>query len=457
MGMAATKMTDNDIQTTSRFFTENLAERDNEIFTAIQSELHRQQNTIELIASENIASPAVMAAQGSVLTNKYAEGYPGKRYYRGCDHVDTVEDLAISRAKQIFGAKWANVQAHSGSQANQAVFLTTLNPGDTILSMDLSAGGHLSHGAKPNLSGKWFNIVHYGVRPEDQRIDYDAVAELADEHKPKMIITGASAYPRTIDFARFRQIADEVDAILLVDMAHVAGLVAGGAFPNPVEHAHVVTSTTHKTLRGPRGGLMLSNDPDLGARLDKAVFPGLQGGPLMQVVAAKAVAFKEALEPAFQTYAQNVVDNARRLADTLQDSGLSITTGGTDSHLMLLDLTDTGLTGKEVANGLDHLGIACNKNAVPFDQRSPFVTSGIRLGTPAGTTRGFGPDEFSTIGQMIARFVQSLADADGDMEHEGHRKTCRQIARTVGELCDAFPIYPSDFSCPTHQPIAGDQ
>lgn len=447
MGMAATKM-DNQIQTTSRFFTQDLDECDEDIFTAIQSELHRQQNTIELIASENIASPAVMAAQGSVLTNKYAEGYPGKRYYRGCHHVDTVEELAISRAKEIFGANWANVQAHSGSQANQAVFLTTLTPGDTILSMGLSAGGHLSHGAKPNLSGKWFDIVQYGVNKEDQRIDYDAVADLAEQHQPKMIIAGASAYPRTIDFARFRQIADSVDAILLVDMAHVAGLVAGDAFPNPVEHAHVVTSTTHKTLRGPRGGLMLSNDLDLGARLDKAVFPGLQGGPLMQVVAAKAVAFKEALQPAFKQYTQNVVDNARMLADTLQGHGLSITTGGTDSHLMLLDLTATGLTGKQVANGLDELGIACNKNSVPFDERSPFVTSGIRLGTPAGTTRGFGTGEFEAIGDMIARFIHSLADADSDEKQDEHQKIGRQIARGVGKLCDAHPIYPADFAGP---------
>jgi len=419
------------------FFTADVAMADPELFASITQELGRQQNQIELIASENIVSRAVLQAQGSVLTNKYAEGYPGRRYYGGCEYVDLAETLAIERAKQLFDCRFANVQPHSGAQANQAVFLALLQPGDTILGLSLAAGGHLTHGVGVNLSGKWFKAVNYGVRPDDHLIDFDQVEALAKEHRPKLIIAGGSAYPRVIDFARFRAIADEVGAYLMVDMAHFAGLVAGGCHPSPLPHAHVVTTTTHKTLRGPRGGMILSNDEELGKKINSAVFPGLQGGPLMHVIAAKAVAFKEALQPEFKQYAAAVQANARSLAGTLAQRGLAIVSGGTDTHLMLVDLRPKGLTGKDAAHSLENAGITCNKNGIPFDPAKPTVTSGIRLGTPAGTTRGFGIAEWQSIGELINEVLEGLAANPTD-----NSTVEREVNRKVLELCAAFPIYP---------------
>jgi len=425
------------IDAADRFFTADLAAADDAVAGMIGRELRRQRDQIELIASENIVSRAVLEAQGSVLTNKYAEGYPGRRYYGGCEYVDEVETLAIERAKALFGAAWANVQPHSGSQANQAVFMALMKPGDTFMGMDLAAGGHLTHGKSVNQSGKWFHPVPYTVRTQDQIIDYEGLAEIALEAKPKLIIAGGSAYSRTIDFARFREVADSVGAKLMVDMAHFAGLVAAGLFPNPLPHAHVVTTTTHKTLRGPRGGMILSNDLKLGKKLDSAVFPGLQGGPLMHVIAAKAVAFGEALTPEFKLYARRVIDNARVLADTLASSGLAIVSGGTDSHLMLVDLRPKGVTGKAAEASLERANITCNKNGIPFDPAPPAVTSGVRLGTPAGTTRGFGPAEFRRIGQMIAEVVDGLA-ANGE---EGNGEVEARVRRQVLDLTARFPIY----------------
>lgn len=421
----------------ANFFTGDLASVDAEIYEAMKNEAQRQFDQIELIASENIASRAVVEAQGSVLTNKYAEGYPGKRYYQGCEHVDVTEQLAIDRAKEIFGAAHVNVQPHSGAQANGAVMLALLQPGDTILGMSLAHGGHLTHGAAPAQSGKWFNAIQYGVRKEDGLLDYDEMESLAREHKPKMIIAGASAYPRVIDWARFRAIADEVGAILFVDMAHYAGLVAGGSYPSPMEHAHVVTSTTHKTLRGPRGGIIMTNDDDIAKKIQSAVFPGLQGGPLEHVIAAKAVAFGEALQPSFKAYAQAIVDNAKVLAEVLVEGGLDIVTGGSDSHIVLVDLRPKSLTGKVVDEALEHAGITCNKNAVPFDPEKPFVTSGIRLGTPAGTTRGFGPAEWREIGALILEVVDGLV-ANGA---EGNSAVEADVKAKVKALCARFPIY----------------
>ncbi len=420
------------------FFTTPLAERDPELHAAIGRELGRQQDQLELIASENIVSLAVLQAQGSVLTNKYAEGYPAKRYYGGCEYVDVAEVLAIERAKRLFGCSFANVQPHSGAQANQGVVLALCQPGDTILGMSLAAGGHLTHGAPPNLSGKWFNAVQYGVRREDSRIDYEQVERLAKEHKPKLIIAGGSAIPRVIDFARFRQIADSVGAFLLVDMAHFAGLVAGGVHPSPLPHAHVVTTTTHKTLRGPRGGMILSMDEEIGKKINSAVFPGLQGGPLMHVIAAKAVAFGEALRPEFQLYAKTVVENARTLAAVLLEGGLDIVTGGTDTHLMLVDLRPKKLTGKAAEHALEMAGVTCNKNGIPFDPEKPTITSGVRLGTPAITTRGLGPDECRHLGQLIVRVLDGLA-ADGE---SGNQAVEQAVRTEVGAICRRFPIYP---------------
>jgi glycine hydroxymethyltransferase len=422
----------------SGFFSEDLASRDPEIARAIGDELVRQRDEIELIASENIVSRAVLAAQGSVMTNKYAEGYPGRRYYGGCQFVDVAENLAIERACRLFGAAFANVQPHSGAQANQAVFLALLQPGDTFLAMDLAAGGHLTHGAKPNLSGKWFKPVHYGVRKQDQQLDYDAVGELAQQHRPRLIIAGGSAIPRQIDFARFRQIADAVGAYLMVDMAHFAGLVAGGQHPNPLEHAHVVTTTTHKTLRGPRGGMVLTNDEAIAKKINSAVFPGLQGGPLMHVIAGKAVAFGEALRPEFADYAAQIVKNAQALAETLLKGGLDIVTGGTDTHLMLVDLRPKNVTGKDAEAALGRAHITCNKNGIPFDPQPPTVTSGVRLGTPAGTTRGFGEAEFREIGELIVEVLDGLA-ARGV---EGNAAVEAKVKARVQTLCDRFPIYP---------------
>ena len=416
---------------TSGFFTQDLFAGDPELMAAVRHELKRQQTQIELIASENIVSRAVLEAQGSVLTNKYAEGYPGKRYYGGCECVDVAEQLAIDRARELFGAAYVNVQPHSGAQANQAVFFALLQPGDTILGMSLAAGGHLTHGAPATQSGKWFNAVNYGVRQEDGLMDYDAVAALAEQHKPKLIVAGASAYSRVIDWARFRQIADSVGAFLMVDMAHYAGLVAGGAYPNPLPHAHVVTTTTHKTLRGPRGGMVLSNDPELGKKLNSAVFPGLQGGPLMHVIAAKAVSFGEALRPEFKAYAHAVVANARALASVLVERGLAIVSGGTDSHLVLVDLRPKKVTGKVAADLLERAGMTCNKNGIPFDPERPAVTSGVRLGTPAGTTRGFGIAEFQQIGHWIGDVLDAPAD----------EARAQGIRQQVAELCERFPIY----------------
>ncbi|WP_269801333.1 serine hydroxymethyltransferase, partial [Roseovarius salinarum] len=420
------------------FFTESLSSRDPEVFGAVSSELGRQRDEIELIASENIVSAAVMEAQGSVLTNKYAEGYPGRRYYGGCQHVDVAETLAIARACELFGCGFANVQPNSGSQANQAVNLALLQPGDTILGMSLDAGGHLTHGAAPNMSGKWFNAVQYGVRRDDNRIDYDQVAALAAEHRPKLIIAGGSAIPRQIDFARFREIADGVGAWLHVDMAHFAGLVAAGEHPSPFPHAHVATTTTHKTLRGPRGGMILTDDEGLAKKFNSAIFPGLQGGPLMHVIAAKAVAFGEALRPEFRAYAAQVVANARALSEQLMRGGLDIVTGGTDTHVALVDLRPKGVTGKATEAALGRAHITCNKNGVPFDPEKPTVTSGIRLGTPAGTTRGFGEAEFRRIGTWITRVVDGLAETGGDPNPAVEDAVRAEVA----ELCARFPLYP---------------
>ena len=418
-----------------RFFGADLQSVDPEIFSAIGKEMGRQRHEIELIASENIVSKAVLEAQGSILTNKYAEGYPGKRYYGGCEYVDIVETLAIERAKSLFGASFANVQANSGSQMNQAVFLALLNPGDTFMGLDLAAGGHLTHGSPVNMSGKWFKPVSYGVRRQDQLLDMDEISRLAHEHKPKLIIAGATAYSRFWDFAAFRKIADDVGAYLMVDMAHFAGLVAGGVHPSPVPHAHVVTSTTHKSLRGPRGGLILSNDEAIAKKMNSAIFPGLQGGPLMHVIAAKAVAFGEALQPEFKTYAQNIVDNAKALAEALEKEGLDIVSGGTDNHLMLVDLRPKGATGKAAEAALGRANITCNKNAIPYDPEKPFVTSGIRLGTPAGTTRGFGQDEFRRIGQLIAQVVDGVKNGEGDAAVEA------KVKAEVLDITARFPIY----------------
>ncbi len=425
--------------TVRRFFTGALRETDPDLYAAIGQELEREQNQIELIASENIVSRAVLEAQGSVLTNKYAEGYPSRRYYGGCEYVDIAEELAIERAKRLFNCQFANVQPHSGAQANGGVYLALLQPGDTLLGMSLAAGGHLTHGAKPNLTGKWFNAVQYGVRREDHRIDMDEVRALAQEHKPKLIIAGGSAYPRVIDFAAFRAIADEVGALFMVDMAHFAGLVAAGLHPNPLDHAHVVTTTTHKTLRGPRGGMILTNDEALAKKINSAIFPGLQGGPLMHVIAAKAVAFGEALKPSFRVYARAVIDNAKVLAATLADGGLDVVSGGTDTHLALIDLRPKGLTGKVAEAALERARITCNKNAVPFDPEKPAVTSGIRVGSPAGTTRGFGTAEFREIGTLMIEVLNGLTDRP-----EGNPVVEQDVARKVVELCARFPIYPAE-------------
>ena len=422
---------------TNGFFTSTLGESDPELAAAVRDELHRQQNQIELIASENIVSLAAMEAQGSVLTNKYAEGYPGRRYYGGCEFVDVVEELAIERAKKLFGCEFANVQPHSGAQANQCVLLALAKPGDCIMGLSLSAGGHLTHGAPPNLSGKWFHAVQYGVRPDDGLIDFDEVERLAREHKPRIIITGGSAYPRQIDFARFRAIADEVGALRHVDMAHFACLVAAGLHPSPLPHAHVVTTTTHKTLRSGRGGMILSNDEALGRKINSAAFPGLQGGPLMHVIASKAVAFGEALKPEFKVYSKRVIANAKLLAEVLQSKGCDIVSGGTDTHLMLVDLRPKGLTGNITEESLDRAGITCNKNGVPFDPEKPTVTSGIRLGTPAATTRGFDLEEFRQVGDLIARVLDGLA-ANG----EDNGAVEQEVREEVQALCGRFPIYP---------------
>ncbi len=420
-----------------RFFGAGLAETDPELAAAIGRELVRQQDGIELIASENIVSAAVMQAQGSVLTNKYAEGYPGRRYYGGCVEVDVAETLAIERAKQLFSCSYANVQPHSGAQANQAVFLALVKPGDTILGMSLDAGGHLTHGAAPNLSGKWFRAIQYGVRQDDGMLDYDQLEALARAEKPKLIIAGGSAYPRVIDFARIRRVADEVGAMFMVDMAHFAGLVAAGVFPSPLPHAHVVTTTTHKTLRGPRGGMILSNDEALGKKFNSAVFPGLQGGPLMHVIAGKAAAFGEALRPDFRIYQQAVVDNARALAASLVDQGLAIVTGGTDSHLMLVDLRPKRVTGKAAEASLERAHMTANKNAIPFDPEKPAITSGVRLGTPAGTTRGFGVAEFQEIGRMIGEVLDGLS-----VSNDGTNATVEAaVGARVQAMCARFPIY----------------
>ncbi|MTJ82404.1 MAG: serine hydroxymethyltransferase [Telmatospirillum sp.] len=419
-----------------QFFGAPLADADPEIFAAIGRELERQQGQIELIASENIVSKAVLEAQGSVLTNKYAEGYPGKRYYGGCEFVDVAEQLAIDRARALFDCAYANVQPNSGSQANQAVFLALLQPGDTFMGLGLASGGHLTHGAAPNMSGKWFKAVQYGVRKQDALIDFDEVLRLAREHRPKLIIAGGSAYPRTIDFARFRAIADEVGAYFMVDMAHFAGLVAGGVHPSPLPHAHVVTTTTHKTLRGPRGGMILSNDLEIGKKINSAIFPGLQGGPLMHVIAAKAVALGEALRPEFKAYARAVKDNAAVLADTLVRRGLDIVSGGTDTHVMLVDLRPKKLTGKAAEASLERAGITCNKNGIPFDPEKPTVTSGIRLGTPAATTRGFGVEEFRLVGNLIGDVLDGLTVSPDDNSAQE-----KAVHAQVDDLCRRFPIY----------------
>ena len=419
------------------FFTEKLADADPKVAEAIKAELTREQTQIELIASENIVSRAVLEAQGSVLTNKYAEGYPGRRYYQGCEPSDTVESLAIERARQLFGCGFANVQPHSGAQANGAVMLALTKPGDTIMGMSLDAGGHLTHGAKPAMSGKWFNAVQYGVRPDDHLIDFDQVEALAKEHRPTLIIAGGSAYPRHIDFARFRAIADEVGAIFMVDMAHFAGLVAAGEHPTPFGHAHVVTTTTHKTLRGPRGGMVLTDDEAIAKKINSAVFPGLQGGPLMHVIAAKAVAFGEALEPGFKTYAKAVIKNAQTLANRLKERGADLVAGGTDTHLALVDLRPLGVTGADADQSLEHAGITCNKNGVPFDPLPPIKTSGIRVGSPAGTTRGFGEDEFREIADMVADILDGL-QKNGV---EGNGEVEKAVNVRVRDLCARFPIY----------------
>jgi glycine hydroxymethyltransferase len=422
--------------TTEVFFGARLAETDPDILKAIEDEYGRQQDQIELIASENIVSRAVLDAMGQLMTNKYAEGYPGRRYYGGCEHVDVAETLAIDRAKKLFDCEFVNVQAHSGSQANQAVFLALIEPGDTILGMSLAAGGHLTHGAPPNESGKWFDAVQYGVRRDDHLIDFDEVEQLATEHKPKLIIAGGSAYPRVIDFQKFRDIADKVGAYMMVDMAHFAGLVATGLHPSPLPIADIVTTTTHKTLRGPRGGMILSRDADIGKKINSAIFPGLQGGPLMHIIAAKAVAFGEALKPEFKIYIQAVCDNARALAGVMVERGLDIVSGGTDTHLMLVDLRPKKLTGKAAEASLENAAIACNKNGVPFDPEKPMVTSGVRLGSPAATSRGFGVEEFTEVGNMIGDVLDGLAaNPDDNSKAEG------EVKAKVQELCGRFPIY----------------
>jgi glycine hydroxymethyltransferase len=434
MTLAATRVHSNE---QNIFFSQSLQNADPDIFAAIGAEAKRQQDHIELIASENMASLAVIQAQGSVLTNKYAEGYPGKRYYGGCYAVDQVETLAIERAKALFGAGFANVQPHSGAQANGAVFLALLNPGDTVLGMGLEFGGHLSHGAKVNMSGKWFNIVSYGVRESDGLIDYDAVEALALQNKPKLIIAGGSAYSRVVDFARFRQIADKVGAYFMVDMAHFAGLVAGGVYPSPVPFADVTTTTTHKTLRGPRGGMILTNKEDLAKKFNSAVFPGMQGGPLMHVIAGKAVCFGEALQPSFKQYAQNVLDNARALAEVLVSRGCAVIAGGTDSHLVLVDLRPKGVSGKDAAETLELAHMTCNKNAIPYDPAKPAITSGIRLGTPAGTTRGFGIKEFQNIGHWVGDVLDAMATQNAETLETVLNKTRRDVAALTAQ----FPVY----------------
>lgn len=425
--------------TQKRFFNDDLETTDSEVFDAIRGELSRQRNEIELIASENIVSRAVLEAQGSVLTNKYAEGYPGKRYYGGCQYVDVVENLAIERAKKLFGAAFANVQPNSGSQMNQAVFFALLKPGDTFMGLDLNSGGHLTHGSPVNMSGKWFHVVSYGVRRDDQRIDMDEVARIARENKPKLILAGGTAYSRFWDWKRFREIADEVGAYLMVDMAHIAGLVAGGVHPSPVPYAHVVTSTTHKSLRGPRGGMILTNNEEIAKKINSAVFPGIQGGPLMHVIAAKAVAFGEALRPSFKTYAKNVVANAKTLSARLIKNGLDIVSGGTDNHLMLVDLRPKNATGKRAESALSRAHITCNKNGIPFDPEKPFITSGVRLGTPAGTTRGFGEKEFDEIGELISEVLDGLKAANSD---EGNAAVEAHVREKVQALTERFPLYP---------------
>ena len=418
------------------FFKKSLVETDEELHEAILLELHRQKDQIELIASENIVSTAVLEAMGSILTNKYAEGYPGRRYYGGCKYVDLVETLAIDRAKTIFGCAFANVQPHSGAQANNAVYFALLRPGEKILGLSLAAGGHLTHGAKPNLSGKWLEPVQYGVELESGLIDFEEVARLAEEHRPRIIIAGGSAYPRIIDFAKFRAIADSIDALFMVDMAHFAGLVAGGVHPNPFPFADIVTTTTHKTLRGPRGGMILTNDPELAKRINSAIFPGIQGGPMMHTIAAKAVALGEAMTSEFKAYAAAVVANAQMLASTIADASFDIVTGGTDTHLVLVDLRSTNLTGKVAETSLEAAGITCNKNAVPFDPQKPTLTSGIRLGSPAATTRGFGNSEFREIGSMIVEVLSGLAkNSDNNIPAE------RSVRKRVSKLCARFPIY----------------
>ena len=428
------------VQTNSNsFFTATLAETDPEIFGAIGKELGRQRHEIELIASENIVSRAVLEAQGSIMTNKYAEGYPGKRYYGGCQFVDIAEELAIERAKKLFSCNFANVQPNSGSQMNQAVFLALLKPGDTFMGLDLNSGGHLTHGSPVNMSGKWFNVVSYGVRRDDHLLDMDEIERLAHVHNPRLIIAGGTAYSRVWNWERFRQIADSVGAYLMVDMAHIAGLVAGGVHPSPLPHAHVVTTTTHKSLRGPRGGMVLCNDEDMAKKINSAVFPGLQGGPLMHVIAAKAVALGEALKPSFKTYAHDVVANAKALAASLQETGLDIVSGGTDNHLMLVDLRPKNATGKRAEAALGRANITCNKNGIPFDPEKPFVTSGVRLGTPAGTTRGFGQAEFREIGKLIAEVLDGLKIANSD---EGNADVEAAVQKKVIALTDRFPLYP---------------
>jgi glycine hydroxymethyltransferase len=421
------------------FFNAPLEAIDPDIFGAIRNELGRQRHEIELIASENIVSRAVMEAQGSVMTNKYAEGYPGKRYYGGCQFVDIAEELAIERAKKLFDCKFANVQPNSGSQMNQAVFLALLQPGDTFMGLDLNSGGHLTHGSPVNMSGKWFKVVSYGVRRDDHLLDMDEVERLARETRPKLILAGGTAYSRIWDWKRFREIADSVGAYLMVDMAHIAGLVAGGQHPSPLPHAHVVTTTTHKSLRGPRGGMILTNDEDVAKKVNSAVFPGLQGGPLMHVIAAKAVAFGEALRPSFKTYAADVVANAKALASSLKETGLDIVSGGTDNHLMLVDLRPKNATGKRAEAALGRANITCNKNGIPFDPEKPFVTSGVRLGTPAGTTRGFGQAEFREIGKLIAEVLDGLKVANSD---EGNASVEAAVKQKVVKLTDRFPLYP---------------
>ncbi len=424
---------------TEAFFSRPLADSDPEIFSAIEKELGRQRHEIELIASENIVSRAVLEAQGSIMTNKYAEGYPGKRYYGGCQFVDIAEELAIERAKKLFGVNFANVQPNSGSQMNQAVFLALLQPGDTFMGLDLNSGGHLTHGSPVNMSGKWFNVISYGVREGDHRLDMDDVAAKAEKHRPKLIIAGGTAYSRFWDWQRFREIADSVGAFLMVDMAHIAGLVAGDQHPSPFPHCHVATTTTHKSLRGPRGGMILTNDEDLAKKFNSAVFPGLQGGPLMHVIAAKAVAFGEALQPSFKVYAAQVVKNSKALAKSLMDNGLDVVSGGTDNHSMLVDLRKKNATGKRAETALGRAYITCNKNGIPFDPEKPFVTSGIRLGTPAGTTRGFKEAEFTEIGNLIVEVLDGLRTANSD---EGNAPAEAAVRAKVVALTDGFPMYP---------------